>query len=82
MPKHYQGESEDSTASKKERMKIKKKKEERDPPPVRRGLKNPRQILKQHMQLLMLRAKEQSEKDTFKRELKRKKDAKSQDRMS
>jgi hypothetical protein len=45
MPK-YQGESEDSTASKKERMKIKKKKEERNAPPVRRGLNPPPVVIK------------------------------------
>jgi len=80
MPEEYQGESEDSTASKKERLKIKKKKEERDAPPVRRGLKNPN-FKKQPMRIpknplmhldVPLRPEEQAKKDAFKRELKKK----------
>jgi hypothetical protein len=74
MPKHYQGESENSTASKKERMKIKKKKEERDAPPVRRGLKNPNALFKKLQMQLNEKGRKEAEKIPYSPEWYKKQD--------
>jgi len=81
MPKHYQGESEASTASKKERLKIKKKKEEKNAPPVRRGLKNPNDLFRKLQMQLKEKGRKEAEKVPYSPEWYKKR-AKRQDRMS